>query len=240
MLRGGGVAVCREMPRRGVGKVHSDPGFFVMLASMKTSPGDLGPRVLPVLCLLCAWILCTAAHAAGPRDWVTVYENSADGPQVRLDRLPQRRPAIDGVLAMLSFLQTPFGCSGPRGDMTCPITRELGLGRQCSPAHVATVQRWFPDRVPKLSGYHARHYTGLGGKGPESWMCAETPEGASVQDHLSSVRIRQTGRRLVVESRVAWYARERSGDLFYRTTFRLDDDAVTLLSHKLVRRTSEE
>jgi hypothetical protein len=27
MLRGGGVAVCRGMPRRGVGKVHSDPGF---------------------------------------------------------------------------------------------------------------------------------------------------------------------------------------------------------------------
>jgi hypothetical protein len=211
-----------------------------MHVAMKRSARFPGRSIRIAPWLLCGWILCSPAHAAGPRDWATVYENNADGPQVRLDRLPQRTPAIEGILAMLSFLQTPFGCSGPRGDMTCPITRELGLGRQCSPAHVATVQRWFPDRVPKLGGYHARHYTGLGGKGPEPWICAETPEGASVQDHLSSVRMRQTGRRLVVESRVAWYARERSGDFLYRTTFRLDGDAVTLLSHKVVRRTSGE
>ncbi len=211
-----------------------------MLAAMKTSLSLPDRRVLPALGVFCGWILCAIAHAADSRDWVTVYRTGPDGPQVRLDPLPKRTPAIDGILAMLSFQQTPFGCSGPRGDMTCPITRELGLGRQCSPAHIASVQRWFPDRVPKLGGYHARHYTGLGGKGPEPWMCAETPEGASVQDHLSSVRMRQSGRRLVVESRVAWYARERSGDILYRTTFRLDDDAVTLLSHKVVRRASGE
>jgi hypothetical protein len=39
---------------------------------------------------------------------------------------------------------------------------------------------------------------------------------------------------------VVWYARERTGDIVYRSTLRLDDDAVGLLSNKVVRRTSSD
>jgi hypothetical protein len=200
----------------------------------------IGWMRLMSIVLLSGWATCASALAAGPREWVTVYEVTADGAHVRLERLRERSPAIEGALAMLSFLVTPFGCAGPRGDMDCPITRELGLGRQCSEAHIAFVRKWFPEKVPIIGGYHAQRYAGFGGLGPEASMCAQTPEGASVQNHLSLVRMRQTGRRLIVESHVSWYARERSGEIVYRTTFRLEDDAIAQLSNKVIHQTSAD
>lgn len=177
-----------------------------------------------------------SAHATAPGDWVTVYDaHSDDGTRVHLDRLPQRTPAIDGVLAMIAFQQTPIGCEGPRDALDCPITRELGLGLQCSDAHVAIVQTGFPERMPKLGGYHESRYSGFEGKGPDASMCAQTPESASVQSHLSSVRIRQAGRRLTVESRVVWHARERSGETVYRTRLRVDGDRVVPVSNTVIR-----
>jgi hypothetical protein len=120
-------------------------------------------------------------------------------PKVDIDEAVPRSSAIEGMLAMLAFQVTPSGCAGPRGDMDCPITRELGLGRQCSEAHLAMVKRWFPDNMPQIGGYHAQHYTGYAGAGPEAWMCAQTLEGASVQDHLVAVDNRQDGELVTLD-----------------------------------------
>lgn len=200
-----------------------------------------GAMILTAVLLSSIAVGTGPVHAAAPGAWITVYESRNDAaPRVHLDRLPQRSPAIDGILAMVAFQQTPFGCEGPRDAMDCPITRDLGLGLQCSDAHVAFVRRWFPDRIPKLGGRHERHYSGFAGKGPDASMCAQTPTSASVQSHLSSLRIRQSSRKLSIESRVMWYARERSGEIVYRTRFRLDGDALVLRSSEVIRQTRHD
>lgn len=71
-------------------------------------------------------------------------------------------------------------------------------------------------------------------------MCAQTPESASVQSHLSFLRIRQTGRRLTADTKVSWYARERSGEIVYRTVFRLDGDLLVLRSSEVIRQTRDD
>jgi hypothetical protein len=67
-------------------------------------------------------------------------------------------------------------------------------------------------------------------------MCAQTPESASVQSHHSSLRIRQTGHRLTVHTRVSWYARERSGEIVYCTRLRLDRGVVVRVCNKVIHR----
>jgi hypothetical protein len=157
-------------------------------------------------------------------------------PTVDIDEAVPRSSAIEGILAMLAFQVTPSGCEGPRGDMDCPITRELGLGRQCSEAHLAMVERWFPDSMPQIGGDHAQHYTGYAGAGPEAWMCAQTPEGANVQDHLVAVDLWQDGDLVAIDTEVRWYAREESGLLKYRSEFRIEQQKAVLVSHRRLDR----
>lgn len=71
-------------------------------------------------------------------------------------------------------------------------------------------------------------------------MCAQTPESASVQSHLSSLRIRQTGHRLTAHTKVSWYARERSGEIVYRTRLRVDGGVVVRVSNKVIHRSKPD
>ncbi len=191
---------------------------------------------------LCAVVCAPSTHAAGHGNWVTVYDNdNADAsPVVRLDAIPDRTPAIDGILAMVAFQQTPFGCVGPWETMECPLTRDLGLGLQCSDAHVALVRRWFPDAMPKLSGFGPQRYSGYKGTGPDALMCERTPESATFQSHLSSLRLRRHGNEVVTYMTVSWYAQERSGWIEYRTVYRVDQDRIVVLSNREVRRSRDD
>ncbi len=189
---------------------------------------------------LCLVVCASSTHAAGQGNWVTVYDNADASPVVRLDAIPGRTPAIDGILAMVAFQQTPFGCAGPWETMACPLTRDLGLGLQCSDAHVALVRRWFPDAMPKLSGYGEHQYSGYEGQGPDASMCERTPESATFQSHLSSLRLRRHGNEVVTQMTVSWYAQERSGSIEYRTVYRVDQDRIVVLSNREVRRSRND
>jgi len=193
-------------------------------------------RVVTLCILACA----SSAQAAGHGAWVVVYDNAHASPVVRLDAIPGRTPAIDGILAMVAFQQTPFGCDGPWETMDCPVTRDLGLGLQCSDAHVALVRRWFPDAMPKLSGYGPQRYSGYKGTGPDASMCERTPESATFQSHLALLRLRRHGDKVVTYMRVSWYARERSGSIEYRTVYRVDKDKVIVLSNREMRRSRDD
>lgn len=189
----------------------------------------------PVLYLLAAAPLLGVSHGAYSSEGVRVfYLDRRYEPVVRLDRLPARTPVLDGILAMYA-LQNGAGCSGhDKLGLRCKLTESLGLGYQCSNAHIALVRRTFPSSLPPMSGYRAQLYQAPWQHGTLESICYALSDSTTGQTVWTMIRIGQTAKTITVDARGSWLTPDESRDFAYSTVFAVEGDTASVLTHRIV------
>jgi hypothetical protein len=180
--------------------------------------------------------LPSRASAAEP---VTVFLLDAHyEPVVRLEKL--NPPISEGLRALLAMyaLQDGGGCDGEsdphENGLHCVLTTALGVGPQCSAAQIRLVRDWFKGSIPRMSGAAPDIYADAQKPGSLEAICYEAPYTATFQQIWERIRVRQDGTQIFVDAMISWLAREKSGRIHYRTTYKVEDHSITTLSHEEV------
>jgi hypothetical protein len=180
-----------------------------------------------------------ASQRAAAADAVTVFLLDAHyEPVVRLEKL--NPPLSEGLRALLAMyaLQDGGGCdsnSDPSEDgLHCVLTTALGVGPQCSAAQLRLVRDWFKGSIPRMSGVAPDTYADVQKPGSLEAICYQAPYTATFQQIWERIRVRQDGTQIFVDAMVSWLAREKTGDIHYRTTYKVEDHSITTLSHEEV------
>jgi uncharacterized protein len=155
-------------------------------------------------------------------------------PVVKLERLG---PLSDGMRAILAMyaLQNGAGCSGGNENIRCSLTDSLSIGAQCSKEHVNLIRTWFRQSIPKMGGYGDDVYKNIQTPGGLEAGCYEKPDGATFQSIWDKIRVTQNGNHVIVDAHGKWLAREKTGSFRYLTEYRINNDSVTVISHKEMR-----
>lgn len=142
-----------------------------------------------------AWLFALAifaatnqhAFAAGPPGKVVFYLGNT-GPVVRLERIPQSE-GVRAILAMYT-LENGAGCAGKnaRGLVECALTKELGLGANCSEEHIGFVRGWF-NRTSNLSSRWGKEDEDAKRPGALEGLCYSQPYTASWQNIWETIRV---------------------------------------------------
>jgi len=140
--------------------------------------------------------------AAGPGGQ-PVFQWDRDRPVVRLDRVPQSE-GMKAILALYA-LESSAGCEGndEQGRVKCALTRELGLGANCSEAHIGLVRDWF-TRIPKLTSRWIEQRDGDAKKpGALEDFCYRQPDTAGWQNVWEFIRVEVNADRVTVDA--TWF-----------------------------------
>ena len=163
----------------------------------------------------------------------TLFESDGvNAPRLQLETQGAHSDQIKAIVAMIAFQFTPKDCEGPREALQCAIPTALNLGTQCSDAHIALVQKWFPHSMPKMSGYGPQHYSGYTPDDFPRWMCAMTPDGASVQANVRRITLERRKNTATFHVSTSWMSRELSGAINHVLKFDLSGKHIRLVSHK--------
>lgn len=135
--------------------------------------------------ILIVFLLCTAQtrHVQAAERAAVFYIDEHYRPVTRLDRLPHLTAGLKALLALYA-LENGAGCEGKDEDkrVRCKLTAELGLGSNCSEAHIQLVRSWF-DSTPNLtSRWNARWNATTKSPGSLEHFCYGQPDTASWQN----------------------------------------------------------
>ena len=181
---------------------------------------------------------CCHAFANGNTPALVFSADPALEPKARvhLARVLAKHPDVQAILAMYA-LQLGAGCEGrdPRGALQCSLVQDLGLGAQCSAAHVEAVRSTFAHGLPPMGGLASFHYRAPLHTDQLKSMCYSSPDTATFQRIWTTLRVRAAGSRVVVSAEGAWAARDASGTFTYRTVFSTSSGVTRYLEHRRTR-----
>jgi uncharacterized protein len=175
-----------------------------------------------------------AIQKAKPAKVTVFYLDENWRPVVKIDRLG---PLSDGMRAILAMyaLQNGAGCSGGNENIRCSLTDSLSIGAQCSKEHVNLIRTWFRQSIPKMGGYGDDVYKNIQTPGGLEAGCCKEPDGATFQRIWDIIRLTQNGSHVIVDAHGKWLVREKTGSFRYLTEYRINNDSVTVISHKEMR-----
>jgi hypothetical protein len=183
---------------------------------------------------LCAVLVCViAGRPSVAAEWVTVFSLDEEGtPTVRTAAIQSMPVAVRAILALYA-LEVGGGCSQEDKDgLQCELTAGLGLGPQCSPAHVSLVRSWFSGEVPAMAGYAERMYQHPEQPGVLERICYSAPFTATRQRVWKKIRVRMNSPgSVVIDAMGTWLSQDRSGGFQYITTYSLTPTQIDVLSH---------
>jgi hypothetical protein len=166
----------------------------------------------------------------------------ADSSTVTVNLKPLE-PLSPGMRAILAFyaMRANGGC--PPGEWTadfktyemrCPLTTALGLGVQCSPAHLDLVRTWFKDGIPPME-LDRSEAARIVKTGDFESACNATPDGATHQIIWSTIRVlRGKAGRVTIEGSGAWTSGPEgdTGAFHNVATYRILADRVVVVSYQ--------
>jgi len=181
-------------------------------------------------------VLALAAAAAGaeetaPRTFTVFWLDENYKPKVNLKPLEPLTPQVRAVLALYA-MRAGTGCpagtwEGSTYVMSCMLTTALGLGRQCSPEHIALVKTWFKDGIPPLN--LSAQGIADARAGSLDKVCQNVPDTASYRTTLDVLRVRQDGNQLSVRAVIS--STDGNSPRF-ETVYALLPDRVVVRGHQ--------
>jgi hypothetical protein len=189
------------------------------------------PRVLGEA--LVAVLLLQASLPAFAAKWQTVFVVDANGNPSVASEVIRGLPTQGRAILALYAMELGAGCTQPNHDgLPCALTMALGIGPQCSPAHLQLVRTWFRGtRIPNMGGYADKLYADGGAEGALEKICDRTPYTATRQRVWDKIKIKLEGNTLSVDAFGGWLVADQSGKFRYKTTYTFTDTSVSILSH---------
>src|SRR5689334_25127440 len=138
--------------------------------------------------------LSSAAVAAAPQ--ITVYYlDHSPWPKVRLDRLAPLTDSLRAILAVYS-LQAGTDCHNAK----CTLTTALGLGDQCSDAHISLILSHFESGVPNFNSRLTPTILESPTAATLKKLCYDVPYTATYQKLWEVIRITQDGDEVLIRA----------------------------------------
>lgn len=160
--------------------------------------------------------------------------------EVSLRPLEPLTPALRALLAFYA-LRANGGCppgdwskDGKTYEMSCPLTTALGLGFQCSEAHLGLVKTWFKEGIPPLL-LDRKEAARIAKEGDIARACNSTPYSATHQTIWSSIKVlRRKDGTVTITGEGDWTAgpEAESGSFRNVGTYRLLADRVEVVSFR--------
>lgn len=121
---------------------------------------------------------------------VVFYLDKHYNPVVRLDRLPKPSEGVKAILALYA-LENGAGCKGKdeQGLVKCALTRELGLGSNCSDDHIRFVRTWFKVTPNLTSRWNSKQDKDSQKAGSLEGLCYGQPDTASWHNIWEIIKI---------------------------------------------------
>lgn len=167
--------------------------------------------------------------AAGSLGKVVFYLDRG-GPVVRLDRVPQS----EGVRAILALyaLENGAGCEGKneQGLVKCALTKELGLGANCSEEHIRFVRTWFPKTANLTWRWNERWNGDARNPGALETLCYGQPDTASWQNIWEIIRVDVSSDVVTVDAIVSGGSQHGRTRARYVTSYRIGQHEITELT----------
>jgi hypothetical protein len=186
-----------------------------------------------------ALLVATAAPSRATDNAVVFYLNEHYSPVIRLDRLPSSSASLKALLALYA-LQNGAGCEGKddSGRVNCALTRALGLGANCSDAHLKLVRSWF-DVTPNLTSRWSERWNART-KEPGSIedLCYRQPDTAGWQNIWEILRIKSTGDSAEVEAVLNWGSQFGHGRVRYRNSYKIGAHTIVETSSQVTELSS--
>jgi hypothetical protein len=186
----------------------------------------------------CARTLSAGSLKKGEVEILTGTDSSTV--EVNLGPLEPLSPGMRAILAFYA-MRANGGCppgewtaDGKTYEMRCPLTTALGLGFQCSPAHLDLVKTWFKDAIPPLELDRAEAVR-IVKAGDFASACNATPYTATHQIIWSTIRVRPgKDGRVTIEGSGDWTSGPEgdSGAFHNVATYRILADRVVVVSYR--------
>jgi hypothetical protein len=180
-----------------------------------------------VILLTCLLFTAQSKHACAAERVVVFYLNEHHRPVTRLDRLPELTPGLKALLALYA-LENGAGCEGKDESdrVRCDMTEKLGLGSNCSDAHIQLVRTWF-DSTPNLtSRWSARWNTKTRTPGTLENLCYGQPDTASWHNIWEIIKVKSTGDAVEVEAILSWGSQHGHGRVRYINSYRIGSQTI--------------
>lgn len=190
-------------------------------------------RFVAALALM-ALSLTSVAYAE--KEVIVFYLDSQHRPVAMPERLGQMSEGVRAILAMYA-LQIGGGCEGnDEAGLKCELTKALGLGAQCSRGHLQLVQSWFNKEMPPMNGYPEQTIQRVLSSGTLESICYNQPHTATRQQIWEIIRVKKESNLVSVDAISRWTASADgpSGQNRYSTTYRVEENGVTIVNHRKV------
>ena len=153
---------------------------------------------------LLALTLMTAASVRAA-DFETVFSlDQKFQPVTSLDRASPMSDGLRAILALYAF-EAGAGCTTYTRDheeLQCALTRDLGLGAQCSLAHLNLIASWFKNGMPAFGWLTDAQLRRAQQTNELSGRCYNQPDGATLQSTWEHVGVQVRGQRVTIDSTV--------------------------------------
>jgi hypothetical protein len=209
--------------------------FMYNMGFQKAESGA-GPRAMVMVLSALVSLACSQQTTAAEAVTVFLLDKKYE-PVVRLEKIAPPGDALRAILAMYA-LQNGGGCESnndPTEDgLHCILTTKLGVGPQCSEAHLRLVRAWFKSSLPPMSVSTPDQYLNIQRPGSLEEICYSSPNIASFQRIWERIRVKQDGAEVFVDAVGSWMSRDQSGHFHFRTTYKIEDHSITAISHEEV------
>lgn len=185
-------------------------------------------RIVAFAVISSTWLLMPA-NASDKT--VIFYLDKHSNPVVRLDRLPKASEGVKAILALYA-LENGAGCEGKdeKGLVKCALTRELGLGSNCSDDHIRFVRSWFKVTPNLTSRFNNEQDKDSQKAGSLEGLCYGQPDSASWHNIWKTIKISTSKGTVTVEAIQIWGSQFGHGRVRYKNTYRIDSHTVTEVS----------
>ena len=177
----------------------------------------------------------SAITSSDSRETTVFYLDKSYNPVTRLDRLKPLSEGMRAILAMYA-LQNAGGCGSFFGahELKCVLTESLGLGNQCSDAHIHLVSTWFKNGMPNLAGTGEGAFQKAIKDGDLDAICARWPDNSGLQFIWEIIRVRQDNNHVHVEAIREVQANADGPDYEFKdvSEYSINLKDVTVLAHK--------
>lgn len=184
----------------------------------------LRPLVILIGCFLC---VAQMQHAYAAERVVVFYLNEHHRPVTRLDRLPDLTPGLKAILALYT-LENGAGCEGKDESdrVRCDMTEKLGLGSNCSEAHIQLVRSWFESTPNLTSRWSARWNGKAKAPGALENLCYGQPHTGSWHNIWEIIKVKSTGEFVEVEAILNWGSQYGHGRVRYRNSYKIGSQTI--------------
>jgi hypothetical protein len=203
-------------------------------SSSLQTPSHKATMLRITLGALLSSILLFASPSARASESAVVFYLDNHRHVVRLDRLPGVSESIKALLALYA-LENGAGCEGKdeNNRVKCALTRELGLGVNCSEAHIRLVRSWFEITPNLTSRWHERWNAKAKEPGSLENLCYGQPDSASWYNVWNVIKLKSSGEIVEVEAILAWGSQYGHGRVRYRTSYRIGSHSISEISSQV-------